>query len=199
MLGMTEMWSSLREQRRQIKAATKAEKEAGGFWIDALTALQVSEHADLTPTQIIEQLEATAPRAVRFRRRVPSLPRRRVVVYDGPIGARPDSPTERWTLGYLDDVISTRDPWMHRTDIAAATGAEMTLTAEHDGAIVADAVREWASRHGQSVELELTGPAGGSWSWGTGGQQLEMDALEFCRMVCGRGEAKGLLAVDVPF
>ena len=30
--------------------------------------------------------------------------------------------TEPWTLGYLIDVILTRDPWMHRMDIAAATG-----------------------------------------------------------------------------
>ena len=29
---------------------------------------------------------------------------------------------EPWTFGFLFDVILTRDPWLHRTDIAAATG-----------------------------------------------------------------------------
>ncbi|GAB3826320.1 hypothetical protein GCM10027610_007720 [Dactylosporangium cerinum] len=29
---------------------------------------------------------------------------------------------ERWTFAYLMDVILTRDPFMHRLDICAATG-----------------------------------------------------------------------------
>ena len=37
----------------------------------------------------------------------------------------------------------------------------MAVTAEHEGAIVADVVDEWARRHGASYDLELTGPAGG--------------------------------------
>ncbi|HEU4912361.1 MAG TPA: hypothetical protein VFV76_10715 [Actinomycetes bacterium] len=53
--------------------------------------------------------------------------------------------TEKWTLGYLTDVILTRDTWMHRSDIAAATGRAMTLTAEHDGVLVADIAAEWAA------------------------------------------------------
>ena len=35
---------------------------------------------------------------------------------------------EPWTFGYLIDVILTRDPWMHRLDIAAATGTPPRLT-----------------------------------------------------------------------
>ena len=35
--------------------------------------------------------------------------------------------TEPWTLGYLIDVILTGDPWMHRMDIAAATGTTALL------------------------------------------------------------------------
>ena len=27
-----------------------------------------------------------------------------------------------WTLGYLFDIIHTRDPWLHRIDLARATG-----------------------------------------------------------------------------
>ena len=73
----------------------------------------------------------------------------------------------------------------------------MTLTPDHDGAIVADVVAEWAQRHGQPYRLTLTGPAGGD--WGTGGQAIEMDAVQFCRVLSGRGEGSGLLATEVPF
>ena len=151
------------------------------------------------PDQIIERFVAAAPRAATFRRRLPAPARRFAVLPSQPIGPRSDSPTERWALGYLMDVIMTRDPWMHRTDIALVTGREMTLTAEHDGAIVADAAREWADRHGQPVHLELTGPAGGTWTWGEGGPPLVLDAVEFCRVLASRSHGDGLLAVEVPF
>jgi hypothetical protein len=46
-----------------------------------------------------------------------------------------------WSLGYVTDVILTRDPWMHRLDLARATGQDPVLTADHDGVIVADCGR----------------------------------------------------------
>ena len=61
---------------------------------------------------------------------------------------------------------------MHRIDTAEATGRPLVLTAEHDGVLVADVVTEWAGRHGAPFTLQLTGPAGGSWSAGTGGEEL---------------------------
>jgi hypothetical protein len=106
---------------------------------------------------------------------------------------------EAWTTGYLIDIILTRDPWMHRADIARATGAAHVLTAEHDGVLVADVVAEWAARHGQPYTLHLTGPAGGTWASGEGGPLIELDAVEFCRILSGRGHADGLLAIQVPF
>jgi hypothetical protein len=106
---------------------------------------------------------------------------------------------EAWTIGYLIDVILTRDPWLHRADITRATGAPHFLTADHDGVIVADVVAEWAARHGQPYALRLTGPAGGSWSSGDEGPLLETDAVEFCRILSGRGHASGLLTTQVPF
>jgi hypothetical protein len=107
--------------------------------------------------------------------------------------------TERWPFGFLVDVVLTRDVWMHRVDIARATGRVLVLTAEHDGALVAGVVAEWADRHGQPYRLRLTGPAGGSWSRGDGAPQLEVDAVEFCRTLCGRAPGEGLLAQQVPF
>jgi len=148
----------------------------------------------MTPAQISGRFAARAPRAARARRRAPGFIRRRGLPDLQPVGGR----DEAWTIGYLIDVILTRDPWMHRADIARATGADHVLTAEHDGVLVADVVAEWAARHGQPYTLHLTGPAGGTWASGQG-PLIETDAVEFSRLVSGRGHADGLLAIQVPF
>ena len=102
-------------------------------------------------------------------------------------------------LGYLVDTILTRDTWMHRIDIARATGRDLVLTPDHDGVIVADVVTEWAGRHCAGCTLSLTGPAGGHWTFGAGGPEIELDAVEFCRTLSRRAPATGLLDVEVPF
>ncbi len=108
---------------------------------------------------------------------------------------------ERWTVGYLVDVILTRDCFMHRIDLARATGKALALSPEHDGVIVDDIVREWAERHGSPYRLELTGPAGGQWSSDLPGEpeSIRMDAIEFCRTLSGRETGVGLLGTAVPF
>ena len=112
--------------------------------------------------------------------------------------------TETWKLGYLLDIILTRDTWMHRVDIARATGRELVLTNDHDGRIVADAVAEWARRHGRPFTLELTGPAGGTFTGGSfisgsGDEPITIDAVELCRIFSGRAAGDGLLDQEVPF
>jgi len=190
-LGMVEMAASIRENNRQTKLA----RRSGGVFIDALNRLQVDERQHMTPEQITGRFAARAPRAARGRRRAPGFIRRRVMPELQQVGGH----DEAWTTGYLIDVILTRDPWMHRADIARATGAAHVLTAEHDGVLVADVVAEWAARHGRPYTLHLTGPAGGTWASGEGGPLIETDAVEFCRLLCGRGHADGLLAIQVPF
>ena len=190
-LGMAEMSASLPEQMRQMRAAGKA----GGLFIDALTALQVAKHQDKTAEQIVERFAAVGPKAAKGRKRTPGFVRGRTMPVEQPVGGV----DEKWTLGYLVDVILTRDTWMHRMDLASAAGHEPQLTADHDGVMVADVVAEWAERHGQPCTLTLTGPAGGSWSFGSGGPDLREDAVEFCRRLSGRGTGEGLLAQQVPF
>ena len=190
-LGMVEMAASIREQNRQMKLA----RGRGGVFIDALTGLQVDERQHMTPEQIIERFAARAPKAASGRRRTPGFIRRRAMPIPQPVGGR----DETWTIGFLVDIILTRDPWMHRADICRATGADHVLTAEHDGVLVADVVAEWAARHGQPYTLRLTGPAGGSWKAGDGGPLIETDAVGFCRALSGRDHADGLLTVQVPF
>ena len=192
-LGMVEMAASIRENSRQIRLA----RRRGGVFIDALTGLQVDERQQMTPAQITGRFAARAPKAARGRRRAPGFIRHRVTpdLQRVEVGGR----DEAWTTGYLIDVILTRDPWMHRADIARATGAAHVLTPDHDGVLVADVVAEWAARHGQPYMLHLTGPAGGTWASGDGGPLIEDDAVEFCRILSGRGHADGLLAIQVPF
>jgi hypothetical protein len=103
------------------------------------------------------------------------------------------------SFGYLIDTILTRDTWMHRIDTAQATGRPLVLTPDHDGVLVSDVVTEWAQRHSAPYVLRLSGPAGGTWSHGTGGEVIELDAIAFCRILSGRVPATGLLAVEVPF
>ena len=191
LLGMVEMAASIREQSRQIRKA----RGRGGPFLDALTGLQVEERQEMAPAAIIDRYAKRWPKAVAGRRRAPGFVRRRPM----PINQVVDGREEAWTIGFLLDVILTRDPWMHRIDVARAAGVPNPLTAEHDGVLIADVVAEWALRHGQPYELQLTGPAGGSWSVGSGGPRFELDAAEFCRIVSGREPAEGLLATQVPF
>jgi uncharacterized protein (TIGR03083 family) len=195
MVGMAAMVTSPREQKRQQRKAAAEVAARGVAPLDALTGIQVSERADWTPAQVVEGARKVGPRAVRGRRFTPGVIRRREL----PAPQTVNGHVEHWSIGYLLDVILTRDPWMHRMDIARATSRDPHLTAEHDGVIVADVVVEWAQRHDAAYRLALTGPAGGTWSRGHDGDAIEMDAVDFCRVISGRGTGDGLLAVHVPF
>ncbi len=189
-LGMAEMASSVRETARQNRLAGKA-----GGGIDALTGLQVRERAHLDGAAIVAGLESVTPRALRGRQRLSRVAGRVKLPEEQVVGEE----REWWRIGFLLDIVLTRDVWMHRLDIARATGREPQLTPAHDGALVADVVSEWAQRHGRPYRLRLTGPAGGEWASGDGGEEIELDAAEFCRLLSGRGRGEGLLSQQVPF
>ena len=181
--------SSLREQTRvALKGLRRARREHTSH-LDGINAVQVSERADLGPTELVERLDRAAPRFVAFRRRFPR-PMRAVKV---------PAPAGRLSMGHLMDVVYTRDVWIHRVDISRATGRAMELTAEHDGRLVAGVAAEWARTHGRPVTLRLEGPAGGIHEFGTGGEEIRVDAVEFCRIVAGRTPGTGLLATPVNF
>jgi uncharacterized protein (TIGR03083 family) len=188
-VGMTEMSASVPEQLKQMRAAGKA----GGEFIDALTALQVSKHVGDSTEQLVARFAAVAPKAAKGRGRTPGFLRGRTMPMLQTVG----SSKEAWTFGYLIDVILTRDPWMHRVDLARAAGLDVELTGEHDGVLVSDIVKEWAGRHGQPCTVQLSGEAGGRWAFGSGGTEVSGDAVDFCRGLSGRGEPA--LATPVPF
>ena len=106
---------------------------------------------------------------------------------------------EKWKLGYLLDVILTRDTRMHRVAWRGRPVGNSPFRAAHDGRILADVVKEWARRHGRPFTLVLTKPAGGEHTQGDGDEHIELDAVEFCRVLSGRGTGTGLLIQTVPF
>lgn len=193
-VGMLSDFTSLRAMVSRFRAAGRRAKQSGEALVDAMTALQVEDHAALTTDELIAKVERNGPLAARWRSKAPRLLRAM------PMTETVDGQAETWKFGYLLDTILTRDPWMHRIDIARATGTPLELTAEHDGRLVADVVGEWARRHGQPFSLTLTGPAGGQFVGGDGsGERLDLDAVEFCRILSGRSPGEGLLGQPVPF
>jgi len=190
---MAQTFSALARFIPDMRAAATAAKHNEVVFIDALTDLQVRRNAELDRQTLIGELRTRAPIQTNWRAR------RRLMRRIPFKNEMPDGTVETWRAGYLFDVILTRDPWMHRIDLTRAADHDMLLTADHDGRIVADVVAEWAERHGQPFRLTLTGPAGGRWSNGSGGAQLELDAVDFCRTVSGRSTGEGLLKVSVPF
>lgn len=192
MLGMLELQADPNELRRQVSTAAQLAASSGRLRLDELTALQVREHHHLDPAALADALHQAAPRGLAARAALSA--ERRATPYD------PELPGEHaWTIGYLFDIIHTRDPWLHRIDICRAIGREPVLSTEHDGRLIANVVADWAPRHSQPFELHLTGRAGGRYRSGTGGTQLDLDAVHFCRILSGREQGTGILATRVPF
>ncbi len=187
-LGNHEGILSLRARARQIWQA----RRHGGNLVDALSATQIANRTHLSPPEVISALRVAGPASITARRRMPKVVRALRVTVPMHQG------NERWSVAYLDDIIYTRDTWMHRIDTCTALNIGPQLTSEHDGAIVADIVREWQLRHTQPYRLTLRGPAGGD--FGTSpSEPLTLDAVEFCRLLSGRGHGEGLLAVQVGY
>lgn len=191
-LGACEAGASLRENLHQMRLARRRRTELGVPLEAGLSGAQVAEREHLAPDELLRRLEAVAPRTVKGRSRTPRPVRAVKLAVDAPV-------VEKWSLGYLIDVIYLRDAWMHRVDTSHATGAQLVLTPEHDGRIVADVVAEWARRHGRPFTLELTGPAGGTFTAAGGAEPSVLDAVEFCSLLAGRGEPTGLFTTVVPF
>jgi uncharacterized protein (TIGR03083 family) len=192
LLGMLELQSDGEERMRQFKIATAIAAQTGSRRLDAMTALQVREHAALSSDAVRRALHGAVPRGLAARSAATA--EQRAAAYASGLAGE-----DAWTFGYLFDIIHTRDPWIHRVDICRAVGRAVDLSPDHDGRLVADVVADWARRHGQPFTLSLSGPAGDRFSAGGGGPDLELDAVEFCRILSGRAPGSGLLATSVPF
>jgi uncharacterized protein (TIGR03083 family) len=192
LLGMWQCQVDPDERARQMAIAEERRAASGRQRIDELTGLQVELNASLSYGELVDAMQAIAPAALAARRGLPE--HAQAQPYDSEVPGEPI-----WTMGYLLGTIHTRDPWMHRIDICRATGREIVLTPDHDGRIVSDVVREWCPRHRTPLNLHLTGPAGGEFMYAGGGEDLTADAVDFCRVLSGRGSADGPMAVRVTF
>lgn len=195
-VGAMRSAASLRENVSQLREIRRRMGDGAGAMVDVMTQVQIDRAADLTPIDLVAECRSLVEPATAGRFRTPAVARRyvRFRVEMGEID-------ETWRLGYLLEVILTRDAWLHRIDLCRAIGADPVLTSDHDGVIVADVVDEWARRHGRPYRLVLSGPAGGAFSGGGEevAEPIELDAVEFCRIVSGRATGDGLLTQPVPF
>ncbi|MDQ1520490.1 MAG: hypothetical protein QOI55_1563 [Actinomycetota bacterium] len=190
-LGSADAQASVREFVHQLRRGRPLNKEIDSHhWVDGLNELQIRERAHLTNDEIVTQLAEVGPKAVKGRWGTPPPMRYLPIPFGPPIGWAP--------LKYLLDVGFTRDVWAHRIDVCVAIDRPMQLTAEHDGRLVADIVAEWAQVHGEPFELVLEGPAGGKFSQGDGGERVEIDAIEFIRVLAGRRPGTGVLSNPLP-
>lgn len=187
-LGGLECVRRPREFVRQYVAAIRLAKAQRLSPVDALNEVQVREHAALPGREIAGRIAALIEPALRRRMRTPMLLRYGVWTRLDVKGRTP--------LAWVLDVVYTRDTFLHRLDVARALGRDVEVD-DVERRVIADMVREWAQRHGRPVTLRLTGPAGGTYVAGEGGEEVECDAVEWARAVSGRAPAVGLLATSV--
>lgn len=190
LIGMCNDIRSLRAMFTAMSKGKAVAKQEGITNFDGWTELQVRTNRHLSPAETIRTYEEASERLLHRRDSANAVVRQLRF---------PQPPFGLWSFGYLMDDILTRDTWMHRADIAKATGKPMNLSADHDGRFVANIVRELAQRWKRPFTLELSGPAGGTYVHGDGGETFTLDAVDACRILSGRGDASHPLHNKVPF
>jgi uncharacterized protein (TIGR03083 family) len=191
-VGSAAAQASPREFVRQVRAGKPRRIEMGSpHWWDGMNEVQVLERRGRDLDRLATEWSEVSGRALRARARLPRpIAGLRVLKLPAPIGRQP--------IRYLFDMGFTRDVWMHRIDIEHARGADPDLDATHDGRIVADIVAEWARSHGRPFILRLRGPAGGTFTAGRGGEDVEIDVVGFTRCLTERRAGSGVLAHPLP-
>ena len=166
--------------RRELAGRRRYPDKAG---VDAHMAVQVDDHRSEPGPGLVERFGLLWPRAVQARRRRPGA-LRRIKVSSGVPGM------PRFSIGYLLDVIYNRDLWMHRLDLALATGQPFAIVG-HDRHIVEQVIRDLAlAWSAPSITLELTGPAGGTWLIGPSEPiaAIRAEATAMMRALAGRDD-----------
>ncbi|MFN8380050.1 MAG: maleylpyruvate isomerase family mycothiol-dependent enzyme [Anaerolineae bacterium] len=185
---------SIRSFAAQLNPALlKPYRKAGMNMLDAWNQSQVDLRRESSSAELVAEIRAGGDSFLKGRDRVPAWVR-------GPNLPLPGT-DQRRSLGYLFDLIYTRDMWMHRHDICDATGRAMVADATHDGRIVALVARDLAekARVGlgkRAAILHLTGPAGATYRIGSDSSpeaKIELDAMLFCVLTSGRMKASDVL------
>jgi uncharacterized protein (TIGR03083 family) len=188
LIASAEAQASPGEMIKLMRAGPKLMTEIEGIYpVDGINEAALRARTHLTPAELPALWHRVAAKALRARQRIPA-----------PIRALPLlklAPKVWKPVGYLYDIGFTRDVWMHRVDLSRAIDRPFQATTDHDGRIVADIIAEWATTHTDPFELELAGPAGGTYVRDAAADvtSIEMDAIDCCRILSGRGEPVGVL------
>lgn len=182
--GHVQMGSGLRGFVAQLDPrGTGPYRKRGMSTLDALNQRQVDIRRERTPAELIAEVRDGTPKSIASRGRLNAIARNVRV---------PAPPVGLVGLGTLLHRIFPRDMWIHRLDIADATGKRFEQTPGHDDVMVALTVAD-AARYiqkkapGLSFTLTLLGPAGGSWAFGQAPEwELRMDVTDFMRRSSGR-------------
>ncbi|QGF23691.1 maleylpyruvate isomerase family mycothiol-dependent enzyme [Raineyella fluvialis] len=163
-------------------AAVGLIRHRGQLLLDALNEAQIDDRRSASVDTILADAARLAPIAFfpSFLHRVP--------VNDGSLPRRSD-------IYYLQYVIAPRDVWMHRHDIARATGMSVTPDPSDTEVVVQvmrDLARSWS---GPAVELVLSGSGGGTFLLGGSGPApvVALDVVGFLRHLSGREAGSGWL------
>lgn len=186
--GAAEEAVRLRVQLRHLREARRRIGEAD--FVDVLNEQQLADREGQGGDELLAELTALAQRAPKARMKTPWFIRRRPLPSEA--GGLPGD-----TMAYLLDVIYTRDIWMHRIDIARATGSPLAVSGvENDvvSQVVRDLDRGWG---GAPFALTLTGPGGGRWLIGNAPDEetapsVELDTAAAARLWSGRSDETGL-------
>lgn len=174
--------ASIREFLRQMRSPYDSKTE---MMIDGINRLQVTERAGHSTKALQDEFRELGPKAADARARIPWLIRVLRIPFGPPLGVAP--------VAYLTDVIYPRDQWMHRADISRATKRTPTLDDHHDARMIALVVRDLALKLKKNprytIDLHLTGPAGGSYRFGNSAQadaSITIDPVQFARLASER-------------
>lgn len=177
---------------RRVRQARK--RYPGLSTLDGHNQCQLDDRREVPPEELVDQFARESARGLRALRRLPAPLRRMRISRIFPEDAEllPED-----SIDYLIRVLAARDVWMHRVDLADATGGPLQLgqgDREVIGQVIADLAGRWTD---PPALLELTGPAGGRWLLGDGPPTatLTADAIVYMRHLSGR-PPRGQLSAD---
>lgn len=176
---------------RRIRMARRLAGTSGGA---GRSEAQIRDRAGRSSEQLIGELAYWGRKATLAAERIPGpLHRIRASLFFPAARGAPED-----TIDYFIRVLMPREAWMHRTDIAIATGRPVGVSA-HDGEIVRQVIRDVACAWpGPAVILDLTGAVGGRWLLGEGKPVAEVhsDPVSYVRLAAGRPGSQPLITGD---